>query len=262
MPHEITVRRRGSTPERRAVEAPLTAGGSRGDGVFVEGLAAGALRLIPVAAGVVVEASVPGARVGGHPAPPGERRLLRPGHQAEMQGVVLALEAGPAPAGDGTRCAAAEILRGAAAGEVVTGPALVVLSGSAAGARHPLGAEATLGRGRAATIRLLDPRASRLHARLRVGAGGVTVEDLGSKNGVRLDGVRIEARRPYPLTEGQELSIGDTLLAIDVSPHLPAREARSLRGAPRATSAPLAALRLATVALLALSAAALALASS
>jgi hypothetical protein len=193
---------------------------------------------------------------------PGERRLLRPGEEAELQGVTLALAGAPPPVEDGTRCAAAALLRGAAAGEIAAGAALVVLSGPAAGARHPLGAEATLGRGRAATIRLFDPRASRLHARLRSVAGGVTLEDLGSKNGVRLDGVRIEARRPYPLTPSQELSVGDTLLALEPPARVPAADPRPVRGASPARSVSAIALRLATAALLALSAAALALAGS
>lgn len=244
------------------IDAPLTAGGSRADGVFVAGAAPGALRLLPTAAGLVVEAFVAGARVGGRPVAPGERRLLRPGEEAELQGVALALAPAPPPPEVGTRCAAAALLRDAAAGEIVTGVGIVVLSGPSAGARHPLAGEATLGRGRAATIRLLDPRASRLHARLRTGPGGITVEDLGSKNGVRLDGVRIERRRPYPLTPSQELSIGDTLLALEVPSCAPASDARPPRGAQPGRNVPAVALRLATAALLALSAAALALAGS
>jgi hypothetical protein len=243
------------------IDAPLTAGGSRADGVFVAGAAPGTLRLFPTAAGLVVEAFVAGARVAGRPVAPGERRLLRPGEEAELQGVALALAPAPPPSEAGTRCAAAALLRGAAAGEIVTGVGLVVLSGPNAGARHPLAGEATLGRGRAATVRLFDPRASRLHARLRTGPRGVTVEDLGSKNGVRLDGVRIERRRPYPLTPSQELSVGDTLLALEVPSRAPASDARPTRGAPPGRNAAVA-LRLATAALLALSAAALALAGS
>lgn len=263
MRHEIVVRPRGSSPQRRFVETILSLGGSRSDGVLVEGLAPGALRLVPAATGLVVEVSVAGARVAGHPVPAGGRRLLRPGEEVELRGVTLALAAPTQPSGeDGTRCAAAALLRGAVAGEVGMGAGLVVLSGPDAGARYPLGAEATLGRGRGATIRLADPRASRLHARVRSGPEGVTVEDLGSKNGVRLGGVRIEARRSYPLTPAQELSVGETLLAL---------EAGARSGGPGAAPAPAAeggrgppaiALRLATAALLAGAATALALAGS
>lgn len=257
MRHLVTVHLRGAAPEQRTVEAALTAGGSRADGIVVEGLPPAALRLAPSAAGLVVEASVPGVRVRGRPVPPGARRLLRGGEELEACGIVLALHAEP-PGDDGTRCAAEALLRGAAAGEPVAAARLVVLTGPQAGERHPLGAETTIGRGRAAAIRLRDPRASRLHALLRVGPSGWTVEDLGAKNGVRVGGVRIDARRPVAVRGEEELVVGDTALAVEGSGHGGARAATP---APR-RRAPPSALRLASAALLALSAAALAVAAS
>lgn len=243
------------------LDEPLTAGGSRADGLFVEGLAPGALRLVPVAAGVVLEVRVQGVRVAGRQIPPGSRRLLRQGEAAELPRVTLAL-AGKPPGADQTRCAAAALLRGAAAGEPVASARLVVLTGPSAGACHALAAEATLGRGAAATIRVPDPRASRLHARLRVGAAGVTVEDLGSKNGVRLGRVRIDPGRSFAVAPSEELGIGDTLLALEVAHGAGAAPAPLARATARRVRLPSGALRLATAALLALSAAALALAGS
>jgi pSer/pThr/pTyr-binding forkhead associated (FHA) protein len=92
----------------------------------------------------------------------------------------------------------------------------------------PLGSEQTLGRGRAADVRVADPLASRLHARIRIGAAGATVEDTGSKNGVRVNGARV-GRTPRPIRPGDEIAVGATILAF-ASNHAPASP-----GAPGAT---------------------------
>lgn len=246
----LLVRLPGAPPARRDLRGPLAAGGSRTDDLHLPGCPAAALRLVPCAAGVVVEAAAAGVHAGGHPVHPGARRLLRPGDAVTLQGAALEL-APPAPPGD-TRAAAAALLRDAAAGAVVPpGLHLVVLTGPAAGALHALGPAQTLGRGRGASIVIPDPSASRVHARLTVGPGGAAVEDLRSKNGVRVNGVRIE-RRPFPVRAGDELTVGETALALAGGPP-PAPPA----GRPAARRA-----RLVAAALLALSAAALALAAS
>jgi len=127
---------------------------------------------------------------------------------------------------------------------------LVILTGPSAGARHALAAAQTLGRGRAATVVLPDPTASRVHARLTVGPDGARLEDLRSKNGVRLNGVRID-RRPVPVRAGDEITLGETTVALadDVPEPRAAAGSRSHRAS------------LVVAALLALSAAALALAA-
>jgi hypothetical protein len=261
--HELTLHAAGAPPEKRAIAAATTAGGSRADGVLVPGAPPAAALLLPVPAGVVVEAGVPGLRVAGHPLPPGNRRLLRPGERAELHGAALALE-GPPPPDGATRAVAAALLRDAAAGAApIAGPRLVVLTGPAAGERHALAADQTLGRGRAATIRISDPRASRVHARVRVGPAGATIEDLRSKNGVRLNGVRLE-RRPSPLRAGDEIAIGETLLVLEDLAPAPAPGSSgappAAGGAPGRRRTPAA--HAAAAALLALSALALALAAS
>jgi hypothetical protein len=252
----LVVHLRGAEPSRIGLARPLVAGGSRADELVLPGCPPGALRVLPCAAGAVIEAVAAGIRVAGHSLHPGSRRLLRPGERAELSGAVLVLERTPAPAGS-TRAAAAALLRYAGAGEAEVGIHLLVLTGPAAGRRIALGAEETLGRGRAASIVVPDPAASRVHARLLAGPLGVTVEDLGAKNGVRVNGVRIE-RRPFPVRPGDELLLGDTVLAV-VAPEddvlaEPAERRQALR--PRRTAA-----RLVAAALLALSAAALALAA-
>ncbi|HEY6098719.1 MAG TPA: FHA domain-containing protein [Anaeromyxobacter sp.] len=263
MRQDVTLQSPGASPERRTLAQRTTAGGSRADGLFVPDAPPGALVLVPVAAGVVVEAGAAGVRVGGHGVAPGGRRLLRAGERAELHGTAIAMEGASSPEG-ATRIAAAALLRDAAAGEKpIGGPRLVVLTGPAAGERHALGAEQTLGRGRAATVRIADPQASRVHARVRLGPGGATIEDLRSKNGLRLNGVRVD-RRPWPLRAGDEIALGETVLVLeDPAPAPPPRAggdpAPVTAARARARRIPA---RLAAAALLALSAAALALAGS
>jgi hypothetical protein len=245
----LAVHRPDGPPEIVELARPLTAGGSRGDGVVLPGCPPGALRLVPCAAGVIAEALARGVRAGGRAVPAGARRLVRAGERIELHGSAIAPVAA---AEEGTRAAAGALLRDAAAGAAPpAGAHLVVLSGPAAGARHALGEEQTLGRGRTASIAIPDARASRVHARIRVGAAGVTVEDLGSKNGVRVNGVRID-RHPRALRPGDELAIGDTELALAAGP----LEDRATPSPRRGPPAPILA-----AALLAASAVALALAA-
>ena len=212
----LVVRLAGAAPARRDLAGPLVAGGSHADELHIPGCPPSALRLFPCPAGVVVEVAAAGVRVAGPQPPPG-----------------------------------AALLRDAAAG--VAAPAglhLVILTGPSAGARHALAAAQTLGRGRAATVVLPDPTASRVHARLTVGPDGARLEDLRSKNGVRLNGVRID-RRPVPVRAGDEITLGETTVALadDVPEPRAAAGSRSHRAS------------LVVAALLALSAAALALAA-
>jgi hypothetical protein len=238
----IRVHAAGGVGEGRALSGAASAGGSRADAILLPGAPPAALRLVPRPAGVVVEAGAAGVRVAGHPVPPGARRLLRPGELAQIQGVALSLEEG-ADADESTRAAAAALLRDAAAGEApVQGPRLVVLTGRTAGARHELGTARTIGRGRAAAIRIPDPQASRVHAQVRLEAGGALVEDVRSKNGVRVNGARVE-RRPVKIEPGDEIAIGETILALeDAGGRRAAASASGRSPAPlRAPSPPLAA---------------------
>jgi DNA-binding winged helix-turn-helix (wHTH) protein len=66
--------------------------------------------------------------------------------------------------------------------------------------------EHVLGRGEEAAIVLDRARVSRLHARIRVSGDVATLEDLGSKNGTRHQGRRIDA--PVALADGDEIRIG------------------------------------------------------
>jgi hypothetical protein len=89
----------------------------------------------------------------------------------------------------------------------VEGPALVVRSGGGrAGEQFPLErTQTTVGRTPDCDIFLDDVTVSRRHAIVARGAGGFTVEDLGSLNGTFLNRHRIEKA---DLENGDELQIG------------------------------------------------------
>jgi hypothetical protein len=92
-------------------------------------------------------------------------------------------------------------------------PQLVESSGPHVGRVHELPyGEHLLGRGGAADIVLEHKDVSRRHARLEVGPDGVTVFDLGSKNGVIVEGRRISG--PMLLAHGRSFSLGDLVLTV------------------------------------------------
>jgi two-component system, NtrC family, response regulator AtoC len=68
------------------------------------------------------------------------------------------------------------------------------------------GDEVTFGRTRVATVPIDSERVSRLHARIKCEGGRVLVEDLGSRNGTRVNGTRIE--EATELTSGDQIEIG------------------------------------------------------
>jgi pSer/pThr/pTyr-binding forkhead associated (FHA) protein len=72
--------------------------------------------------------------------------------------------------------------------------------------------EITIGREEGNAIRLTERNVSRSHARLLKRNGSYLVEDLGSYNGVTLNGQRIDARAE--LAAGDQLGIGDYDLAF------------------------------------------------
>ncbi len=69
-----------------------------------------------------------------------------------------------------------------------------------------------MGRGRGASVSLDDPDVSRQHARLVVTTDGITLFDLGSKNGVSVEGRRVEDS--VALRHGDELTVGDVTLRV------------------------------------------------
>jgi hypothetical protein len=120
----------------------------------------------------------------------------------------------------GTRALAAAVLREVVSGELPEAARLRVLDGPLAGQLLPVGPEETLGRGAGASLRLPDPAASRLHARLVAGSEGLSIEDLGSRNGLRVNG-RLR-RGGTRLRPGDLVTLGATRLLVDrVAPRPP-----------------------------------------
>jgi S-DNA-T family DNA segregation ATPase FtsK/SpoIIIE len=87
---------------------------------------------------------------------------------------------------------------GAAAGSSAL--ELHVVGGPDAGTALPLDrGRHVVGRGSDATVRLTDPDVSRRHVLVEVGAGNLTVRDLGSSNGSWLDSAPLDGQpRPWP----------------------------------------------------------------
>ena len=94
----------------------------------------------------------------------------------------------------------------------------------------PLG-RTTLGRGDEATWSLLDPDLSRQHAVVERTWDGVTVADLGSKNGTLVDGTPVDTT-PRALAVGGTIELGQTLLRLVDPAELALRATR-----PRAAAA-------------------------
>lgn len=67
-----------------------------------------------------------------------------------------------------------------------------------------------LGRGSQATLALESEEVSRQHAKLTRLDGEYTIEDLGSRNGVVLNGLRVHSAI---LRDGDEVQLGDVLLS-------------------------------------------------
>src|SRR5262249_23096299 len=68
----------------------------------------------------------------------------------------------------------------------------------------------TLGRNRGNSVVLQDKHASRWHAEIVYEEGHWVIRDCGTLNGTRRNGERLQ--RSMPLTHGDEIGIGDTVL--------------------------------------------------
>jgi hypothetical protein len=84
------------------------------------------------------------------------------------------------------------------------------------GTRHPLQPPGlVIGRGSDADLRINDPGISRRHAQIRVSAAGpqvkIDIVDLGSTNGIVVNGQRVEQAA---LQEGSRIQIGSTRMLV------------------------------------------------
>ncbi len=75
-------------------------------------------------------------------------------------------------------------------------------------------ARSTVGRSRDADCVLRDPNVSRHHAELRRSpSGGWTIADLGSTNGIKVNGRRVGSAR---LKSGDKVTLGTTTFRVDI----------------------------------------------
>lgn len=140
---------------------------------------------------------------------------------------------------EATRLLAGALVRRALRGEGAPPvPHLLVRPPGGAEEAVALPPELTVGRDPSAGLVLSDAGASRRHARLLVGDdGSAEVEDLGSKNGLRLNGRRLPRGRA-PLRDGDELTLGATVLRyVDPAAGPPGQRdtPSALAAAPRQT---------------------------
>lgn len=162
-----------------------------------------------------------GTAVNGRRVVPGRPKALRSGDRLRLGVVELEVEVGTpvaaATTAEGTAELARRLLRevldpGGAGGRT---PCLRVLNGTGAGTVVELPeapARVRLGRGEGCDLVLADADASREHCEVVLGVAGARVCDLGSKNGVAVDGQPVHEQR---LRDGSELLVGRTVLVFE-----------------------------------------------
>ncbi len=89
--------------------------------------------------------------------------------------------------------------------------------------RLPATGEVSIGRSDAADVQISDPLLSRVHAVLRMGEG-LFVRDRGSSNGTSVRGERIEANVDVPITVGDTIEMGATVVIVQPTYALAERE--------------------------------------
>jgi FHA domain-containing protein len=75
---------------------------------------------------------------------------------------------------------------------------------------------ATIGRSRDADIVLEDANVSRKHAEVRPSGGSWIVRDLGSTNGVKVNGRRLDPNRPQSLKRGDLIEFGTSVATFEL----------------------------------------------
>ena len=91
-------------------------------------------------------------------------------------------------------------------------PTLVALDGPLAGRRFPLNGPLEIGREASGIALMGDANASRRHAAVAPGPGGVQVTDLGSTNGTFVDGQKVGSAMARP---GSTIRVGGTTFRVE-----------------------------------------------
>lgn len=161
-----------------------------------------------------------GTQVNGQKIPKGEKRLLRAGDVIAIAQFDVTFdkvsERSHPPEGEESaentafiaRKAVREVMRGVG-GAQATQPCFRVMNGPREGERLELAnaRELVMGRDESADLILKDDLVSRRHAKVRRDWSGTHVEDLGSRNGIRVNRRRVTHRT---LKDQDELEVGST----------------------------------------------------
>ncbi|ATB46820.1 FHA domain-containing protein [Corallococcus macrosporus] len=184
-----------------------------------------------------------GTQINGKPVPKGEKRLLRNGDVIAIATYDVrfdrVMDLNPEASGEKTSFIARGMVKDAMRGLAGGGEEryLRFMNGPREGERIELGdaKEVILGRDeKDADIVLKDDLVSRKHAKVRRDWSGTHVEDLGSRNGIKVNKKRVNRRQ---LKDGDELEVGATRF-LYVDPTEPAEEPVQLAAEVKAPPPP------------------------
>ncbi|MCY1045393.1 FHA domain-containing protein [Corallococcus sp. bb12-1] len=207
----------GSPTPFELTEGQHLLGGGPEDHVHLEGLPPGLLTLRIESQRLMVEA-VRSFTVNSVRVLPGVSRLVLPGEVLGLpDGMCLRVLAEPSAPERGVGTVA--VLKGLltdSESRPSRAATVTCLTGLDVGRCHALAeANTDIGRGDGVALRLRDRAVSRLHARIRREGPGFLLEDLGTPNGVFLNGVRLEA--PGALADGDVVELGRSLLRFQAA---------------------------------------------
>jgi len=163
-----------------------------------------------------------GTRINGNSLPAGEKRLLKNGDVVAIGPFDVTFDRiAEVKVSDGEKTAfvakrvVKDALRGLATGGT---PYLRVMNGPLEGKRFEIGDAQELVIGREEDVEVLldqDDLVSRRHAKVRRDWSGTAIEDLGSRNGIRVNRKKVSAQ---PLKDRDEVEVGSTrFLFLDPS---------------------------------------------
>jgi pSer/pThr/pTyr-binding forkhead associated (FHA) protein len=105
------------------------------------------------------------------------------------------------------------VIGGGRAGGQAAGPIILVVEGPGRGSSVVLGAEPVrIGRREDCHLVLPSPTASKVHARIERREVHHTIQDLGSTNGILLNGRKLDPDSPARLAHGDSLVVGESVL--------------------------------------------------
>jgi hypothetical protein len=99
-------------------------------------------------------------------------------------------------------------------GDVPATKRAIVVAAIAKRSKGPFQDRISVGRARNSDVVVRDSSVSKLHAHFRQEGAGVTLTDIGSHNGTKVDGTRLVPHQPYPIRVGAILTIGAVTVRV------------------------------------------------